>query len=48
MNNDQLNHINRLLQLAAEDIREEVIANALFEYTNHFDHTSLTKPEAMR
>jgi hypothetical protein len=48
MSDEQLSNINRQLQLAAEDLREEVIANALYESIQHNDYPSLTEQEAMR
>jgi len=43
MSTEQLNHINQLLQLAAEDLRAEEIAEALYGSTQQDDDASLTE-----
>jgi hypothetical protein len=48
MTNDQLNHINQLLQLAADDLRENEIAQALYGDTQHDDDASLTEQKEAR
>jgi hypothetical protein len=48
MSTEQLNHINQLLQLAAEDHRENEIAQALHGDTQHDDDASLTEQEVAR
>jgi hypothetical protein len=48
MSTEQLNHINQLLQLAAEELRENEIAQALYGHTQDDDGASLTEQEAAR
>lgn len=48
MSTEQLNQINQLLQLAAEDLRENEIAQALYGDTQHDDDASPTEQEAAR